>query len=122
MLKTIFFIAIGGAVGSILRFLVSQIVSKFWTGNFPLATFTVNVLGCFMIGFFVGITTKNNLDNGLKWLLITGLCGGFTTFSTFSMENITLLQNNHFTTAFVYVISSVIISILSVWLGLFLSK
>jgi CrcB protein len=122
MLKTIFFIAIGGAVGSILRFLVSQIVSKFWTGNFPLATFIVNVLGCLMIGFFVGITTKNNLDNGLKWLLITGLCGGFTTFSTFSMENITLLQNNHFTTAFIYIISSVIISILSVWLGLFLSK
>lgn len=122
MLKTIFFIAIGGAVGSILRFLVSQIVSKFWTGNFPLATFIVNVLGCLMIGFFVGITTKNNLDNGLKWLLITGLCGGFTTFSTFSMENITLLQNNHFTTAFVYMISSVMISILSVWLGLFLSK
>lgn len=122
MLKTIFFIAIGGAVGSILRFLVSQIVSKFWTGNFPLATFIVNVLGCLMIGFFVGITTKNNLDNGLKWLLITGLCGGFTTFSTFSMENITLLQNNHFTTAFIYIISSVMISILSVWLGLFLSK
>lgn len=123
MLKTILYIAIGGAIGSVLRFLTTVFVSKFWSDQFPLATFLINVLGCFLVGLFFGVLAKNNLtDTNLKWFLITGFCGGFTTFSAFGMENYNLVQNNNLLLAFGYIALSVIIGLFAVWLGLFVSK
>ena len=63
MFKTFLFIGIGGAIGSILRYLTSVIVTKFWANQFPLATLITNVLGCFIIGLFIGLLEKNNLAN-----------------------------------------------------------
>jgi fluoride exporter len=123
MLKTILYIALGGAIGSVLRFLTSFFVAKFWSNHFPLATFLTNVVGCFLIGVFIGLSEKNNLtDSNLKWFLITGFCGGFTTFSTFGMENINLFQSNNSFLAFAYIASSIITGLFAVWLGLFLTK
>lgn len=123
MLKTILYIAIGGAVGSTLRFLTTLLVSKYWSDNFPLATFIVNIIGCFCIGLFVGYLTKNQLeDSNLKWFLVTGVCGGFTTFSAFGMENYNLFQNNNSLLAFGYIALSIIIGLFAVWFGLFVSK
>jgi len=123
MFKTIFFIGIGGAVGSILRYLTSILVSKYWANQFPLATLITNVLGCFVIGLFIGILEKNNLANSsLKWFLVTGFCGGYTTFSTFGFENYSLFQSNNSILAFGYIAMSVLLGIFAVWLGLFVSK
>jgi CrcB protein len=123
MLKTILYIAIGGAIGSVLRYLTTVLVSKFWSNQFPLATFITNVIGCFLIGLFIGILAKNNMtDSQLKWFLVTGFCGGYTTFSAFGMENFNLLQNNNSLIAFGYMALSILLGLFAVWLGLLLSK
>lgn len=123
MLKTALIIALGGGLGSTLRYFTSIFVSKYWSSNFPLATFIVNSVGCLLIGFIIGLLEKNQLsDSRLKWFLVTGICGGLTTFSTFGMENYNLFQNNNSLLAFVYVATSIIIGLLAIWFGLFLSK
>lgn len=123
MLKTILYIALGGAIGSVLRYLTSVFVNKYWANQFPLATLLTNVLGCFIIGFLIGILEKNNLANSnLKWFLITGFCGGYTTFSTFGYENYSLFQSNNSFLTFGYIALSILLGIFAVWLGLFLSK
>lgn len=123
MLKTIVYIAIGGAIGSVLRYLTSVFVAKYWSNAFPLATFLVNIIGCFLIGFIIGYLAKNQLtDSNLKWFLITGFCGGFTTFSAFGLENQSLLQNNNSFLALTYIGLSIFLGLLAVWLGLNLAK
>jgi len=123
MLKVLLLIGIGGGIGSIFRYLTTIIASKYWTNNFPLATFFVNIVGCFLIGCFVGYFEKNNLTNpNLKLFLITGFCGGFTTFSTFANENINLFQANQFFTFCLYTFGSLFLGLCAVWLGLNLNK
>ncbi len=123
MLKTALLIALGGGLGSTLRYFTSIFVSKYWSSNFPLATFIVNSIGCLLIGFIIGLLEKNQLsDSRLKWFLVTGICGGLTTFSAFGMENYNLFQNNNSLLAFVYIAMSIVIGLLAIWLGIFLSK
>lgn len=123
MLKTVLFIFLGGGLGSVFRYGTSLLTQKFYTNAFPLATFLVNVIGCFIIGALIGFSDKLFATNSdVRLLFITGFCGGYTTFSAFGLENMQLIQNNQLGLAFTNIALSVIVGILAIWLGLFLAK
>lgn len=118
MSKNIILVLLGGGIGSVIRYLISYFFNKYQTTFFPWPTFIANSLGCFLIGLFFAYTLKNNVQSEtLKLLLITGFCGGFTTFSTFSLENLQLIQNQNYTLAITYTIASLLIGTIAVFLG-----
>jgi CrcB protein len=123
MIKQIIIVGIGGAAGSVLRYLSYVFTSRYYSNAFPLSTFGVNVLGCLLIGLFIGFIERSTDANPhLRLLLITGFCGGFTTFSAFSLENISLMQAGNYSTAMFYIVGSILAGVAAVWLGLMLSK
>mgnify|MGYP001231629116 CR=1 FL=1 len=122
MIKNILLVFIGGGLGSVCRYIISDI-NYFKKFAFPYPTLLTNLLGCFLIGLALGWSIKNsNIDSSLFILFTVGFCGGFTTFSTFSQESLTLINNNQLSHLFFYLFSSISIGIFSVFLGLKLSK
>jgi CrcB protein len=123
MIKQILFVGLGGGIGSIVRFLTSQLTAKTLSTAFPVATLIVNLLGCLLIGVLIGLAFKNQwLDLDMRALLITGFCGGFTTFSTFSLENLQMYQAGNYTAMIFYTLASIIIGFAAVWIGLSFTK
>lgn len=118
MLKTLLIIGSGGFLGSVSRFLVSKYVHVFWPTYFPLGTLLVNISGCFLIGLIYGMSERTNLFNSdLRLFLTIGFCGGFTTFSTFANENITLLRDSEYFYFILYTSLSVILGLSATFIG-----
>lgn len=115
---------IGGGIGAITRYLVSLgIVKQFGEIELPIATFSINILGCFLLGFlYILFLEKANMNNTLGLALTVGFCGAFTTFSTFSLEIFKLIENQQIIQSFLYIILSVIIGLLSVIIGINCAK
>lgn len=123
MIKQLLLVGIGGGIGSMLRFLVSVITNRFVQGAFPWPTLLVNLTGCFLIGILVGIFAQPPYtDNNMRFLLITGFCGGYTTFSTFANENLLLIENQQALLAVGYTLLSVVLGIALVWVGMWVSQ
>ena len=114
----VIYVFIGGGVGSVLRYLISQASSNLnGSLKFPIGTLLCNILGCFFIGLFNALATKFGWDPSLKLMLTVGLCGGFTTFSTFSNESLAMLNAGNYTTYAIYLLLSIILGIAAVYLG-----
>jgi CrcB protein len=117
--RSIFLVGIGGFAGSVLRYLVSRAFAGWLGSPFPLATFAVNMLGCFAMGILFGLSERTGvLSPEWRALLMTGFCGGFTTFSAFSVENVALLQSGHFREALLYTGLSVVLGIAATYAGI----
>jgi len=118
LIKSILLVALGGAFGSSLRFLVSKITTE----SFPWGTLAVNVLGSFLMGLLMGYVAKGHMSPEMKLLLMTGFCGGFTTFSAFALESFSMMNAGDIILAAIYITISVCIGIIAVCLGLQITK
>lgn len=119
MIKNILLVGLGGGIGSIVRYLCQRWFAISYPQPYPWATFGVNIVGCFLIGIFWGLTFKSFAANeSWKLFLMTGLCGGFTTFSAFTLEGIGLLKEQRTGLFFLYIITSVVLGLVATYAGM----
>lgn len=121
-MKNLIYIFFGGGIGSVIRYLFSVLIPS---SSFPFATFTVNIIGSFLIGLFATMysnqLTQSNQQQAMLLFLTTGLCGGFTTFSTFSKESVALLQQHQWGMCLMYISLSVILCLGGTALGVMIA-
>ena len=119
-MKSFLLVFLGGGLGSSLRYLLTIAMNQY-SKVLPFGTFTVNILGCLLIGLILGYAQKENtLTSNQTLLLATGFCGGFTTFSAFANENLELIKNGEIFNFSVYTICSILVGVLAVFIGFYL--
>ena len=117
---TYLWIAVGGALGSMARFACSNLAVSWFGPSFPWGTLFINVLGSFIIGFFATLTGPDGrllVSGDIRQFVMVGVCGGYTTFSAFSLQTLTLVQEGEAVRAGLNVGGSVVLCLVSVWLG-----
>jgi CrcB protein len=121
-MRILLLVGTGGFIGSVCRYLMAQFVQGKFLSAFPFGTLSVNLLGCFIIGLVFGLSERGNLNSDWRLFLATGICGGFTTFSSFSNETVALLRGGQTAYALSYVLGSIILGVLSTFAAITLIK
>lgn len=118
MLKTILIVGLGGFIGSVARYFMSMLNMSYDILSIPVGTLSVNILGSFIIGFLTGLSERTTLITA-EWrlFLMVGICGGFTTFSSFTNENLALMHNGQFLSVLLYTALSIFLGFVAVYLG-----
>jgi len=121
-MKILLFIGAGSFIGGVSRYLLSLAIQSRSLSAFPFGTMAVNLLGCLLIGFVFGISEKGHLNQEWRLFLATGILGGFTTFSAFSNETVSLLRDGQLLDASIYISLSVLLGVLATFAGILLTK
>ena len=123
MIRSVFLVGTGGFFGSVSRFLASRFIQNSFPSSFPVGTLLVNISGCLLIGLIYGSSEKSAaITQGWKLFLAVGFCGGFTTFSTFSNENLALINNGEFFHFLLYTFLSIFLGLGATFAGVLLTK
>ena len=120
----IFLVGIGGALGSIARYLSGVLVGRLWQSSFPLATMLVNIAGSLIMGLFIGwlARTTPTWQADARLFFAVGVLGGFTTLSSFSLDTVVLLERGETAAAAIYVLVSIVVSVAALFVGLLVMR
>ena len=121
-MKIVLFVGLGSFIGGISRYLVSLFIQNKFLSTFPYGTLAVNIIGCFLIGIIYGFSERGNMNAEWRIFLATGIMGGFTNFSSFSNETVSMLRDAQYLQAFSYIFFSVIIGLAVTFAGISLIK
>lgn len=121
-MKELLLVCIGSFFGGGTRYLVGKAIHTWIAASFPLGTITVNVAGCFLIGILSGLSIGGQISPTAKLVLVTGFCGGFTTFSTFMNENLLLSRDGAMLSAILYTLASLTLGLFAVIFGYQITK
>lgn len=116
-------VSLGGGLGAVARFYVGTVVARFYSGTFPAGTFLINVTGSFLIGVLMTVfLNRSTVDANWRLFLVTGILGGYTTFSSFEWEALTALRTGAAAISLLYIGSSVVLGLGAAWLGFVLAN